>query len=149
VIALFVLIILSLLGTTLLTLSGTEQTIAYNSVWDEGAFDAAEAGMNIAISQLSANQDNSQAMVPKTDIDTGTYTYTFWGGTSADSASPKGPRFKETLTKPGYSASYTGKVYGGAGSYVFDSYEINATGSGPRNSRRQLQTLAEYGPIAR
>jgi hypothetical protein len=147
VIALFLMIILFLLGTTLLTLSSTEHGIAYNSVWVEGTFDAAEAGLQTAVSSLSANQSTA-IVVAKTTPDTGTYDYSFWGGTPADELSPKAPEFKRTRNEPGYSLAL-GTGYNTSGGYFFDSYEINATGSGPRNSRRQLQTLAEYGPIAR
>jgi hypothetical protein len=147
VIALFLMIILSLLGTTLLTLSSTEHGIAYNSVWVEGTFDAAEAGLQTGVSRLTANQSTATA-VTKVTIDTGTYEYSFWGGTPADEASPKAPDFKKTRSEPGYSLAL-GTGYNTSGGYFFDSYEINATGSGPRNARRQLQTLAEYGPIAR
>ena len=63
-IALFVMIVLSLLGVALLTLSGTESNIAYNALWSEGAFAAAEAGIQTGLSQLSANAATSTCDPP-------------------------------------------------------------------------------------
>ena len=63
-IAVFVLIVLSLLGIGLLTLSGTESNIAQNALWTEGAFAAAEAGVQTGLNQLSANAGTSITPIP-------------------------------------------------------------------------------------
>lgn len=144
VVALFLMIILSLLGSALLTLSGTEHNIAYNTVWVEGAFDAAEAGIQTELSSLSASQDTAVA-VPETNIVNGVFTYSFWSGTLADRALPTKPAYQGERIESGYSFAI-GSVYNPSG-YVFYSYQIDATGTGPRNAQRQLQTLAEYGPV--
>ncbi len=63
-IALLVMIVLSLLGVALLTLSGTEHNIAYNALWSEGAFAAADAGIQTGLNQLSPNSTTSTAGDP-------------------------------------------------------------------------------------
>ena len=161
-IALFVLIVLSLLGVALLTLSGTEQNIAYNALWAEGAFAAAEAGIQTGLNQLSASAATSTKKFPKpiaegspgdtrndgTDhvrIGTGTYTYQFRSGPKTATA-PQDLTFKGTRVETGYSIAI-GTGYNPSG-YGFHSYQINTTGKGPKNAQRELEVLAEYGPVA-
>ena len=147
-IALFVLIVLSLLGVALLTLSGTEQNIAYNALWTEGAFAAAEAGIQTGLNQLSANAATSTQKFPTVgtyvDLPTGTYTYQFRSGPKTATA-PQDLTFKGTRVETGYSIAI-GTGYNPSG-YAFHSYQINATGKGPKNAQRELEVLAEYGPI--
>ncbi len=144
-IALFVMIALSVLGVALLTLSGTESNIAYNQLWAEGAFAAAESGIQTGLNHLSANNDDCVQTIPVTAIGTGTYTYQFRSGKKSD-AGPQPPQFKSSRVESGYSIAI-GTGYNPSG-YVFNSYQINATGSGARNAQREIETLAEYGPIA-
>ena len=145
-IALFVMIILSLLGTVLLTLSGTEHTVAYNEIWSEGAFAAAEAGIQRGLNQLSANPVTSVRPIPQSGsslaIGDG---YAYRSGKKTDST-PQQLTFKSSRIEPGYSIAI-GTGYNPSG-YVFQSYLINATGTGPRSSQRELEVLAEYGPVA-
>ena len=144
-IALFVMIVLSLLGVALLTLSGTEHNIAYNALWSEGAFTAADAGVQTGLNQLSANSTTSIAAIPVTAIGTGIYTYQFRSGHRAD-AGPQPLVFKASRIEAGYSIAI-GTGYNPSG-YAFNSYQINTTGSGARNAQRELEALAEYGPVA-
>jgi len=156
-IALFVLIVLSFLGISLLTLSGTESNIAQNALWSEGTFAATEAGLQTGLNQLSANTVDSVKSIPTgvTDprndgtnhvaIGTGTYTYQFRSG-GRTAAGPQPLQFKNTRIEAGYSIAI-GTGYNPSG-YAFYSYQINATGTGPRNAQRELETLAEYGPVA-
>jgi hypothetical protein len=145
-IALFVLIVLSLLGVALLSLSGTESNIAYNQLWTEGAFAAAESGVQTGLNQLSANTATSTAAIPVTAIGTGIYTYQFRSGRRAD-AGPQPLQFRGTRVESGYSIAI-GTGYNPSG-YVFNSYQINSTGSGPKNAQREVEALVEYGPVAR
>lgn len=144
-IALLVMIVLSLLGVALLTLSGTEHNIAYNALWFEGAFAAADAGVQTGLSQLSANATTSIAAIPVTAIGTGTYTYQFRSGHRTDPG-PEPLVFMGTRVATGYSLAI-GTGYNPSG-YAFYSYRINATGSGPHNAQREVEVLAEYGPVA-
>ncbi len=140
--ALFVMIIISLLGTALLTLSGVEHNIAHNGVWSEGAFFAAEAGVQAGINQLSPLQDTASQAIPVTSIAT---SYSYRSGHKTDSgAQPL--TFKGARNESGYSlSSRMGYVPKG---YCFYPYQIDATGTGPRNAQREVEVLAEYGPIS-
>jgi len=144
-IALLVMIVLSLLGVALLTLSGTEDNIAYNALWSEGAFAAADAGVQTGLNQLSPNSATSTVAIPVTTIGTGTYTYQFRSGQRTDT-SPQPLVFMGSRVATGYSLAI-GTGYNPSG-YAFYSYRIDATGSGPHNAQREIEVLAEYGPVA-
>ena len=140
----------ALLGVALLTLSGTEQNIAYNALWTEGAFAAAEAGIQTGLNQLSANAATATQKIPNDGtnyvaIGTGTYTYQFRSGPKTATA-PQDLTFKGTRVETGYSIA-VGTGYNPSG-YAFHSYQINTTGKGPKNAQRELEVLAEYGPVA-
>src|SRR3989304_8724956 len=66
VVAILVMMVLSFIGMAMMTLSVTEHSMAYNAVWGEGAFAAAEAGINIGINQLSANTTTATKQIPDT-----------------------------------------------------------------------------------
>lgn len=141
-IALLLMILLSLLGVTFLTVAATEHNVAFNSLWSEGALMAAEAGVNRGLNQLSANATAAAQAIPSTAIG----GYSFRSGSRTDtSAQPL--TLVSSQTAPGYSAA-VGTGYNRAG-YGFDIYRINATGTGPRNARREVEVQAEYGPVAR
>ncbi len=140
-IALFVMIIISLLGTALLTLSGIEHNIAHNGVWTEGAFSAAEAGVNVGFNQISPIQATASQAIPVTSIGA---SYSYRSGHKTDSgAQPL--EFKGQRIEPGYNIAI-GTGFNRRG-YAFYSYQINATGTGPRNAQREVEVLAEYGPV--
>ncbi len=149
IVALFVMIVLSLLGVVLLTLSGTEHNIAYNALWSEGALAAADAGVQTGVNQLTANPTASTLPIPTAgssiNIGTGTYTYQFRSGHRTDT-SPQPLVFRGSRVEAGYSIAI-GTGYNPSG-YAFQTYQINTTGSGPRNAQRELEALAEYGPVA-
>lgn len=141
-IAMFVLIVLSLLGVALLTLSGTESNIVYNDLWSEGSFAAADAGIQTGLNQLAANPATATQAIPVTAIGG---TYQFRSGHRAD-AGPQPLLFKGSRVESGYSIAI-GTGYNASG-YAFQSYQINATGTGPKNAQREIEALAEYGPVA-
>jgi hypothetical protein len=141
-IALFVLLVLSLLGIVFLTLSNTESYVAFNSLWAEGAFYAAEAGVQTGVDQLSPNLTTATQAIPSTTIG-GQYNYQ--SGRKADSA-PQPLQFIRSRTAAGYSVE-AGTGYNPAG-YSFYVYQMNVTGSGPRNARREVEAQAEFGPVA-
>ncbi len=141
--ALFVMVALSLLGLAMLTFSNVEHNMAYNGVWSEGAFAAAEAGVNVGISQISPNTATSTQAVPQATIAT---SYTYRSGRKTDSgAQPLA--YNGERVEPGYNIA-VGLGYNPRG-YSFLSYQINATGTGPRNAQREIEVLAEYGPVPR
>jgi Tfp pilus assembly protein PilX len=141
--ALFVLIILSLLGFVLLTFSGMESGIASNGLWAEGAFNAAEAGVQKGMDQLSAVPTTSIQTIPVTTIG-GSYSYR--SGRRTDTAAQP-LQFISTKNEAGYSLEM-GTGYNNAG-YIFYIYQINATGSGPLNAQREVEVQAEYGPASK
>ena len=141
VIALLLMVLLSLLGVTLLTVAATEHTVAFNSLWSEGALMAADAGVNRGLNQLTANAQDSLQAIPETTI---ANVYAFRSGPRT-AGGPQPLQFVSTRTEEGYSiAQCTG--YNPCG-YVFHTYQITATGTGPRSARREVDIQAEYGPV--
>ena len=145
VVALLVMVILSLLGIALLNLSGTESDIAHNQLWSEGAFNAAEAGVETALANIQANTTASVKQVDLTSVNADPYLYQYRSGKKSDSE-PMPLAVTERL-ETGYSLAL-GTGYNPSG-YAFDDYRINATGTGPRNAQREIEVLAEYGPVAK
>lgn len=142
VLVLFIVLILSTLVIALLGIASSDNVVAHNDVWTEGAFYAAEAGLNTGISQLSSNPTTSTMSIPSTTI---SGNYSFRSGTrAAGSAQPL--VFVSVQPRSGYSIAQ-GSAYNPNG-YLFYSYRINTTGTGPKNAQRELEALAEYGPVA-
>jgi len=145
IIALLLLVLLSLLGVTLLTVAATEHSVAFNTAASEGALMAAEAGVNVGINQLSANATTSTQAIPLTPLPDAQSPYRYRSGTRASGAQDL--EFVSSRTETGYSIA-VGTGYNRSG-YVFDTYRINATGTGPRFAVREVEVQAEYGPMAR
>jgi len=145
VVSLLIMVLLSLLGVTLLTVASTEHLIAYNSLWSEGSLMAADAGVNVGINQLSANAATSIQTIPTTGLPDAQGPYQYRSGTRT--SGPQQLQFVSSRTESGYSLA-VGTGYNRSG-YVFDTYQINATGTGPRFAIREVEIQAEYGPIAR
>lgn len=146
-IAMFVLIVLSLLGVALLTLSGTESNIVYNDLWSEGALAAADAGIQTGLNQLAPNPAAAIQAIPLTTIGG---TYQFRSGAKSTTVPDPGAavalQFQGSRVESGYSIAI-GTGYNASG-YAFQSYLIDATGTGPKNAQREIKALAEYGPVA-
>ena len=147
VVAILVMMVLSFIGMAIMTLSVTEHSMAYITVWAEGAFASAEAGINVGINQLSANSTTSTQAVTCNSAIIGCTPYSYRSGRKTDIPPVAQPlTFVKSRTEPGYSiAIVTG--YNPSG-YSFNSYQINATGTGPRNAVREIEVQAEYGPVA-
>ena len=141
VLSLLAMVVLSLLGVALLTMSGSETFVSYRTVYREGAFYSAEGGIHIGLDQLSANTVTSTQAIPLTTIG-GNYTYR--SGRRSDPG-PQPLQFVGTRPGPGYSIA-VGTGYNPAG-YVFYNYQINVTGTGPRNAQREVEVLAAFGPV--
>ncbi len=146
IIALLVIALLSLLGLTLLTVGGMGQSIAYNSIYSEGALFAADAGAQEGINQLGPSPTTSITAYSSVDNQFGS-TYRFWSGSRSNSTyiSPQPLQFVSTRVETGYSIAI-GTGYNPTG-YAFYSYQIDATGSGPGFAQRQVEVRAEYGPV--
>ena len=141
VLSLLAMVVLSLLGAGLLTMSGSETFVSYRTVYREGAFYAAEGGIHIGIDQISGNTVTSTQAIPLTTIG-GNYAYR--SGKRGDTG-PQPLQFVGTRPGTGYSVA-VGTGYNPAG-YVFYNYQMNVTGTGPRNAQREVEALASYGPV--
>lgn len=138
---LIAIIVLSLLGAALLNMSRTETFVSFRSVYREGAFYAGEGGIHIGLDQLSGNTVTSTQAIPLTTIG-GNYTYR--SGRLSDPG-PQPLQFVGTKPGTGYSVA-VGTGYNPAG-YVFFNYQMNVTGTGPRNAQREVEVLAAFGPV--
>jgi Tfp pilus assembly protein PilX len=146
VIALLLMVLLSLLGLTLLTVASTEYSIGYNALWSEGALSAADAGVNMGVNQIGANPTTSVLPINLRYLpDTVNGPYNYRSGPRG-AGGPQPLQFVNTRVEPGYSIA-VGTGYNPSG-YAFFTYQINATGVGPRNAQREVEVQAEYGPVA-
>lgn len=143
VVALLVMALLYLLGATLLAVSVDETAIAANDQGSEGAFFAAEAAVQQSIDQITEAQLDPPPAVPVTDIGD---RCTFRSG-GRDDTDPQSPELIGTVNRPGFSVGATTGYNSSA--YVFYIFQVNGTGTGPRNALREVEVQVEYGPVAR
>jgi hypothetical protein len=132
VLALFIMAFLLVAGAFLLRMSSAETDIAYNTVWAEGSFFAAEAGLNVAVDLIGPLAVGTST-VANTALDN---QYSYSGNAT----------FIGTSTQPGYSLG-AGTGYNPAG-YVFFTHTVTGTGTGPRSAQRQIQARTIWGPVA-
>ena len=103
---------------------------------------AAEGGVNRGVNQISANADASAARFPDSDDPNASIgigpAYAYRSGKKTDPG-PTAPVYLYDRVEEGYDLS----------KWRFPVYQINATGSGPRNARREVEVQAEYGPVPR
>ena len=131
VIALFIMAILLVAGVFLVRMSATEGDIAYNTIWAEGSFFAADAAINVALDQLAP------VLTPVTIAQTtigGSFTYS--GNIT----------FSSTQQQAGYSLG-AGTGYN-PGGFVFYQFALTGSGTGPRSASRTINVQATYGPIS-
>lgn len=140
-VSLILLLLLVMLGSAMLTLSGVESSISHNDLWSEGAFHAAEAGIHAGLSQITADPSVSVQPIPETPI---ADDFTYRSGGRQDTG-PQALVFGGTLPEAGFSAA-VGTGYNPSG-YAFVRYRINATGTGPRETRREVEVSARFGPV--
>lgn len=141
--SLLAMVVFSLLGAALLTMSGSETFVSFRSVYREGAFYAAEGGIHVGLDQISANRATSTQAIPLTTIDIGG-RYSYRSGRRNDPG-PQPLQFVGTRPGTGYSVA-VGTGYNPAG-YIFYNYQMNVTGTGPRNAQREVEALAAFGPV--
>jgi hypothetical protein len=142
VVTLLVTVLLFLLGAALLTMSDMESQIVSNDRWSEGAFYAAEAAVQVAIDQIQVDPDASIQPVPQTPLGE-SFTYRTGGRLDAE---PQPVDYVRATPGAGFSLG-AGTGYNSVG-YVFHTYQINATGSGPRNTQREVEVQVDFGPVA-
>jgi Tfp pilus assembly protein PilX len=140
IVVLMVTMLLMLLGVGLLATSETELLIAANDHWSEGAFQAAEAAVQLAVDQLDVgNADDVIEVTPLGDA------FAFRSG-GRDDDEPQPPEMVGTAPAPGYAVT-EGTGYNPSG-YVFAMYRVQGTGIGPRNTEREVEVQVQVGPVA-
>ena len=130
VVALFMMAILLMTGVFLVRMSSTEGDIAYNAMWSERSFYAADAAINVGLDQVGANTDPPPPAPLALDFFKATPTIGFTG----------------PIRLPGYSMG-AGTGYN-PGGFAFYTYSVVGTGTGPRSTTRQIDVQAAYGPVA-
>ena len=133
VLALFIMALLMATGMIMLRMSTSETDIAYNTVWAEGAFYAAEAAIAVGIDQLGPTL---VADVPMAATALGT-DYTRMGVV----------QFLGPTQQPNFALGSGVQGYSNSASFYFNQYRIAGTGTGPRSAQRQLEIQATFGPI--
>lgn len=141
--ALLMTTLLLVLAMALLAVSSDESGIAANDAWSEGAFYAAEAAVESAVDQIGPDPDASLQPIALTTISQG---YTFRSGRRSD-ATAQPVRFIRATPAPGFNLG-SGTGYNSVG-FLYETYEVDATGAGPRNAQREIQAQVNYGPVAR
>ena len=137
IMAIFIMLMLLASGIFLVRMSSTEGDIAYGTMWAEGSFFAADAGINVGIDTVVPGGPTCV----KSSTAIGIFTYTVANGVGADSNC-----FLNTIQKAGYSiGSGTGYNPGG---FVFYNYAITGAGTGPRSAQRTIDVQVSYGPVA-
>ena len=139
VISLLLVVLLFLLGATLLATSETENAIAANDQWSEGAFQAADAAVQVSIDGLDIGTTNQ--VVEETEIGD---VFAFRSG-GRDDTEAQPPNLVGEIPEAGYAVG-TSTGYSSSG-YVFQIYQIQGTGTGPRNTEREVEVQVELGPV--
>lgn len=139
VMAIFIMVLMLVSGIFLVRMSSTEGDIAYGSMWAEGSFFAADAGINVGIDTVVPGGPTCVQATPQ-QLGSG-FAYTVAAGTGADSNC-----FLTTSQRAGYSiGSGTGYNPGG---FVFYNYAISGSGTGPRSAQRTIDAQVSFGPVA-
>ena len=139
VIALSIMALLLVSGVFLLRMSSMEGDIAYNTVWAEGSFFAADAAINVAVDTIAPNVQDCTAA--RTAIGNG-FEYQVQNNTPPGNTSC----LAGTQQEAGYSLG-TGTGYNPSG-FVFYTFGFSGSGFGPRSAQRTIDAQATYGPIA-
>jgi hypothetical protein len=135
VVALFIMAMLLMTGVFLVRMSSTEGDIAYNSMWSEGSFYAADAAINVGLDQIAPTNTNP-TMTPLFPAPPALDPFTATGNLG----------FTGTARLPGYSMG-AGTGYN-PGGFAFYTYSVVGTGTGPRSTTRRVDVQAVYGPVA-
>ena len=139
VLTMLIAILASMTGAALL-FSRIDLMISSNFKRGTGALYAADAGVSVALNQLSGNLTAAKQSIEGT-LGTG---YTYRSGTKAD-----GVPTDFILLPPRPAAGYSmgaGTGYN-PGGYILHTYEIHITGRGPLTSAREIEALGAYGPV--
>jgi hypothetical protein len=132
VLAIFIMALLLAAGMIMLRMSASETDIAYNTVWAEGSFYAAEAAIAVGIDQLGPTL-MADVAIPAAQL-------------GPDYTRTSNVQFLGATQGPGYALSAM-PSYSNAAGFYFNQYRIAGTGAGPRSAQRQLEIQATFGPV--
>jgi hypothetical protein len=133
VMALFIMALLLAAGMIMLRMSASETDIAYNTVWAEGSFYAAEAAIAVGIDQLGPTLVADVAVAAT--------------ALGPDYTRASNVFFLGATQQPGYALSGGVQTYTNSAGFYFNQYRIAGTGTGPRSAQRQLEVQATFGPV--
>lgn len=121
IIALIILLVLTLIGISAISTTTYEISLSGNERVGTNAFYAAEAGVEKGLNQIpDSTSIRSDSAWEKS------YESHYWGGTSSDRGTPKGPQYLGQLTTvAGFEAGSTPTSYEGL---KFSRYQVNGTG---------------------
>jgi hypothetical protein len=137
VMAIFIMVLLLVSGIFLVRMSSTEGDIAYGTMWAEGSFFAADAGVNVGIDRIVPGGPGCV----QSSTSLGTFSYSVAAGPGADANC-----FLLTTRRAGYSIG-SGTGYNTSG-FVFYNYAITGAGTGPRSAQRTIDAQVSYGPVS-
>ena len=140
VLTMLIAILASMTGAALL-FSRIDLMISGNYRTGTGALYAADAGVDVALSQIQLDWNASQVAIGPTQL--GDYSYRSYIPGEADTT-PK--PIAATCDNSGYSMNSANYNNSGGGLGV-RNYKINIMGTGPLNSAaRKIEALSQYGP---
>jgi hypothetical protein len=131
VMAIFIMVLLLVSGIFLVRMSATEGDIAYGTMWAEGSFFAADAGVNVGIDTIGPGQPTCAQSA--TSI--GAFSYSVAAGAGADTMC-----FLSATRRQG------DMINQGAGYWDYN-YAITGSGTGPRSAQRTIDAQVAYGPV--
>ena len=131
VMAIFIMVLLLVSGIFLVRMSATEGDIAYGTMWAEGSFFAADAGVNVGINTIGPGQPTCvQSATP-----IGAFSYSVGAGAGADTMC-----FLSATRRQG------DLINQGQGFFDYN-YAITGSGTGPRSAQRTIDAQVAYGPV--
>jgi hypothetical protein len=139
VMAIFIMMLMLVSGIFLVRMSSTEGDIAYGTMWAEGSFFAADAGINVGIDTVVPG--GPTCVASSTALGSTGFAYSVAAGTGADANC-----FLNTTQRAGYSIG-AGTGYN-PGGFVFYNYAVTGAGTGPRSASRTIDAQVSYGPVA-
>ncbi len=144
VLMMLIAILASMAGATLLY-SRVDLMISSNLKRGTQALYAADAGVGEALNQISGNVAGSITKFPPPDEtrDLG-QGFSYRSGRRIDKV-PQPLEFIGFRTAAGYSLG-SGTGYNPSG-YVFLTYKIHVTGTGPVTAAREIEALGGFGPV--
>jgi len=127
IIALLMLLVLTLIGISSITTTNFETNLSGTERLKTDAFYAAEAGIQVGISQIPDTNP-----IQKTELKEDSY---YWGGTTGDKENPRGLQSLGSHPMDGFDSSW-----------AFKRFQVNATGES-FGAIKEMEVQVSYGPF--